>query len=228
MARFEQLYGNNNGCLLPCWWGIMPGVTSWGETLHFLNQFSGFSRIEADYQYSLTDNPKNFTHYIWRFPSPYPQAFVTRVDFEVQNGIVVAISLWDDIGGHMFHLDKLYSDYGRPDRIFIVPEKCTQGLNFCQASISFIYDNQRFLFENQVYGAINDKTVSLCVFESNYGHISTWSSGVDIDLNFRVGDEAQFVPFEQASQVTIEEFFEQYHSSVKLETCFDVSIDLWK
>ena len=228
MARFEQLYGNNNGCRLPCWWGIVPGVTSWGETLHFLNQFIGFSNIDTYYSASLTNNPQNSLLYAWHFPSPYPQVFVTRVDFEVQNGIVVAIGLWDDIGGHMFGLNELYVEYGKPDRIFIVPKNCHQGLNFCEANILFVYDGQRFLYNDLVYGTINGNSVSLCVYEDNYGSILTWSDGVDPDLVFRVGSDAQFVPLEQASQLTIDGFFDQYHNSTQLETCFDVSIGLWK
>lgn len=200
-------------------------MTTWGEARHFLNQFSEFSEIESDNKYPLTDNPPNFAHYILRFPSPYSFVdFGTRVDFEAQSGVVVAIKLWDDIGGHMFGLDKLYREYGSPDRIFIVPEQCYA---WCDTNIYFLYDHQRFMSVNLVESTKNDSEISLCVFyQSRLGYISMWSPDVNIDIDAYEKNNPKFIPFAQVTNLTIDEFFKQLSKEGK--ACVKASPDLWK
>jgi cytoskeletal protein RodZ len=41
----NELFVTNRGCLLPCWWGFIPGQTSWGETKQFLEQFAEFNGL---------------------------------------------------------------------------------------------------------------------------------------------------------------------------------------
>ena len=50
-AKFARdLYTNNAGCKLPCWWGATPGETQWNTTDQFLSSFT--RRIgEADTQH---------------------------------------------------------------------------------------------------------------------------------------------------------------------------------
>lgn len=218
-AKFDQLYAYNNGCSLPCWWGITPGITTWREALHFLHQFDQVSRMEEDQKYPLTENPSEFTHVILRFPGPFPDVGFTRVDFEVQNGIVVAIRLAQDIGGWMFPLKKLYAEYGQPDRVFIAPESCQENLNSCDANLYLVYDEKRFLSINGMFGAINDKTVNLCVIAD--GAISTWAPKVKIDLNPLKSPDSTLIPLQG-------KILSENPITNELETCFDVPIDLWK
>jgi hypothetical protein len=35
-AKIQELLETNNGCKLPCWWGLVPGKTTWSEAIHFL------------------------------------------------------------------------------------------------------------------------------------------------------------------------------------------------
>ena len=54
-ALVLDLLETNGGCQLPCWWGIMPGETTWEQASHFLTtfmrdiyyepNFNGFSTI---------------------------------------------------------------------------------------------------------------------------------------------------------------------------------------
>ena len=38
-TEIVRLMSTNNDCRLPCWWGIMPGVTSWQEAQQFFETF---------------------------------------------------------------------------------------------------------------------------------------------------------------------------------------------
>jgi hypothetical protein len=39
VSRITELLSNNAGCELPCWWGVVPGQTSWNSARHFLAPF---------------------------------------------------------------------------------------------------------------------------------------------------------------------------------------------
>lgn len=39
LVTVQTLYETNNGCLLPCWWGITPGKTTWEQTKDLLSPF---------------------------------------------------------------------------------------------------------------------------------------------------------------------------------------------
>ena len=38
----EQLMQVNKSCRLPCWWGMMPGISKWSNSKSLFNDFSGF------------------------------------------------------------------------------------------------------------------------------------------------------------------------------------------
>ncbi|MFT3893686.1 MAG: hypothetical protein QM730_18815 [Anaerolineales bacterium] len=36
LQQIKELYKDNGGCDLPCWWGIVPGETTWEQTKQLL------------------------------------------------------------------------------------------------------------------------------------------------------------------------------------------------
>ena len=237
LAKLDQLYLYNNGCKLPCWWGIEPGITTWSDARNYLMQFdaansneptsNGASTIEENYTHPLTKNPARFTHAVFRyFPSPgFNQPFGTQVHFEVQDGIVVAIKLASDISTRMFDLEKLYKGYGNPDRILVVPVDCAQGQH-CWAGMFYMYDEKGFMSQSGAYiKEINSTAVSLCIFVFNSGDITTWAPGITIDLKTSKEDNPKLTELDLATQEQISEFFTRNNNR---EMCFDVPADKWK
>jgi hypothetical protein len=238
LAKLDQLYLYNNGCKLPCWWGIKPGITTWSDARNFLMQFdaansnepnsNGASTIEENHTQPLTKNPSRFTHAIFRyFPSPgFNQPFGTAVEFEIQNGVVVAIKLRGDISTKMFNLKKLYKGYGNPDRILVVPKDCSQP---CWADMFYMYDEEGFMSQSYAYiNEINSANASLCIFAGNSGEITTWAPGISIDLKVFNANNPKFLPIDQATQEQISELFMKSTNPNGRELCFDVPINLWK
>lgn len=217
-AKFDQLYNYNAGCRLPCWWGITPGITTWGEALHFLSQFNEVGGVAEVQQHPLTKDPLKYNLVRWQFPSPLFN-FKTSADFEIQNGIVVAIRIWGDVGGWMFHAKKLYTDYGQPNKVFIVTGICQESQNYCDAGLFLLYDENRFMSVHSVSGTISDKTVSLCI--AGNSHITMWSPDVNIGLDSLKLPNSEFIPLQT-------KVFSIDPKTNKLKSCFDVSKDLWK
>ena len=237
LAKLDQLYLYNNGCKLPCWWGITPGITTWSDARNFLMQFdaansnepnSVANTIEENHTHPLSKDPSSFTRAIFTyFPSPgFNQPFGTAVEFEIQHGVVVAIKLSGDISTRMFILKKLYKEYGNPDRILIVPRDCSQP---CWADMFYMYDEEGFMSQSYAYiNEINDVNASLCIFAGNSGEITTWAQGISIDLKVLNINNPKFVPIDQATQEQISELFTKSTNHNGQELCFDVPIDLWK
>jgi hypothetical protein len=106
-----EFYETNNGCQLPCWWGIVPGQTEWQVAHQLLELF--------DHPY-LFSNSK-FASYEVVIPLP-PKLFRNNRNrmaqyYFVQNGIVVRIdahvAIEDIVAGYLnqYTLPSLLTTY---------------------------------------------------------------------------------------------------------------------
>ena len=80
------LLETNNGCQLPCWWGITPGQTTWESAERFFNSF-------------VTDIPyvsgSSVINYSPRIPLPFEVFGVDYLlpTYTVRDGIVISINV---------------------------------------------------------------------------------------------------------------------------------------
>jgi hypothetical protein len=118
----------------------------------------------------------------------------------------------------MFPEKNLYSEYGEPDRVLIVPCTCKEGKNYCQATLYLIYDKNRFMSIYSLLGTLNTQTVSLCI--SGNSSLTMWAPGVSIGLDGQKRPEDKFIPFQP-------QIFNMSSKSNDIERCFNVSKDLW-
>lgn len=191
-------------------------------------QFNEVGSIEENHTQPLTKNPSKFTHAIFQYiPSPgFNHPFGTQVNFEIQDGVVVAIKLASDLSIRMFDLKKLYTEYGNPDRVLVVPQDCSQP---CWVDIFYLYDEEGFQSQSGAYiNDVNDVAASLCIFAGDSGEITTWAQGVDIDLIVPNITNPKFVPLDQTAQEQISGLFIKITNPNGKKLCFDVPIDLWK
>lgn len=225
LAKFDQLYSYNNGCKLPCWWGIMPGITTWSAARNFLMQFNEIGSIEEN---PFDKHSSKVTLAYFQIPSPgfnHPEG--TRAYFKIQNGVVVAITLLEDIGGKMFDMHKLYMEYGEPDSVRVRLQGCLQDASSCWAEVFYEYDDG-FLSQTQAHGTVNGTTVSLCIPPWDYGLIYMWASGATIDLINYGENKHNFISLTEDNQkqiselFTTNEFFTKGYHSPDFETCLDV------
>ncbi len=122
-----NLYSNNGGCQIPCWWGIAPGLTSWVQANEILVPMS----VGPLY----SSNGKNgITMYAFTYRVPKGVDFPTALNIEgdyysnyfdptlfVQNNTVLAIELntgWisQDFDYSLVGLLKML---GQPDEIWL-------------------------------------------------------------------------------------------------------------
>jgi hypothetical protein len=72
---------------------------------------------------------------------------------------------------------------------------------------------------------INSTAVSLCLFVTDSGDITTWAPGINIDMKTSKEDNPKFIYLDQGTKEQISEFFIKNENR---EYCFDVLGDEWK
>lgn len=119
--KLQELLSTNLGCKLPCYWGMMPGETTWEKAQEFLAPFAN-EILSGDFGYFKENGvivPKATT--AARFTvTGYPKELV--IDFLVSNGTITEISVDHDTNKIRYSLDKLLAELGQPEEILIYLE----------------------------------------------------------------------------------------------------------
>lgn len=115
--KILDLYANNGGCQLPCWWGITPGVTTWREAREILGPLGS------------VQGPFTKTGNIEKYDTSFvvPETIDTtglgffETDFWVEDGIVKAISTNSSWIGKKFDysLPGILKTLGMPDEVWM-------------------------------------------------------------------------------------------------------------
>jgi hypothetical protein len=107
--RVRQLMETNNNCHYPCWWGIVPGKTTWLDANKFLFPFSTQMKSKVAINHPL------FTINSIEVPEPEDQSGSYGVGFWVdQEGTIQIIETYN-----ILSLEKLLHGTGKPSEIYI-------------------------------------------------------------------------------------------------------------
>ena len=106
-AKIQELLETNNGCNLPCWWGIIPGKTTWAETIHFLTPIIvHLTELEESSDKSVTYeiDGASAPEYLW---------------FDVQDTVVAWISTYQPETHYTYQLHQVLELLGVPRQIYV-------------------------------------------------------------------------------------------------------------
>jgi hypothetical protein len=113
-----NLIDNNGNCLLPCWWGITPGVTPWNQARQFLATFMSISGPSFETNGYII-------HEIYRISRTDGEIYY-HIGIDVANSIVHGIGARNEITiGHQ--LNRLLENNGQPDEIWLLIMPVTPG-----------------------------------------------------------------------------------------------------
>ncbi len=122
---FREFLSNNGGCSLPCWWGIIPGQTTWGDaekTIHRLGGvlvavFPGYESETTVYGVGGLDlidiTGKPISNDV-SFEEKNETVYATHVTSEGHDYPVEFQSVWQN-----YSPQKIVAAYGMPDRILL-------------------------------------------------------------------------------------------------------------
>jgi hypothetical protein len=140
-----NLLENNAGCLLPCWWGIVPGETTWQEAYSMLAPMA----IDIG-DYDLPDRPgmpdRRRRSVDVPTPQEVPYASVLFHAYITIDGIVAEIEIYNYDLAPAYFLPAVLNTYGIPDGIWI-RTFCCEDRGSRPFVLDLFYSNQGLLFE---------------------------------------------------------------------------------
>jgi len=223
-----QIFETNGGCQLPCYWGIVPGETSWDYASQFLSALGriygpGGAGKVASYGPVFEDIEGDLGEMI--------------PEFWVRDGVVVAIMTntgWvqQDFD---YNLAGLLVGFGIPEEIWVRPIAKTQGQPYYY--LALWYPSKGILVDMQGNATKNGDFLSICP-QDIFSRVSfpprlvLWNpkeqvsfrhfdlSLIDNDLGL-LTEEYELLSKLSIDKLTNEDFFEIYKKA-ETETCITV------
>jgi hypothetical protein len=240
-SRMEQvlwLYETNNGCQLPCWWGITPGQTEWSVAEEFLYRFdSNYDIYESSpiprivyYGVSVILPQKVFSDY-------YTELGVLVIDGVVDT-IETDVSIGDTPPGSLsqYTLSAFLSNYGEPTEVWLATYRSSPGGGPGSGGIlSFVvvlfYPEQGIAALYDDLGEIADDIVRGCPQEYPVSTLKLWSPNTDFTFEQLVSSSSSFnleyLSLEESTEMDVTTFYETFKKPDNT-TCLETPTNLWR
>ncbi len=223
----QKLLEDNGGCKLPCWWGIIPGKTTWVDARQILEKVSLF----VSGQESENDFYANVNAYL-----PYPHDFATYMEhlYGVNDGIVEYIRVYNfDLAPNYF-LPNLLESYGQPDGIWIRTfSKAERGIQ--NYTVDVFYQEMGILVEystGEPLKEIDGKLRNCLINEMDSPFLHLWSPETQA-LSFP--EAKKFIDTTnlpepksllEATGMDVETFYETFRNP-ETNVCLETPKNLW-
>jgi hypothetical protein len=217
------MYEANNICSLPCWWGITPGVTTWTEAKQYIDHFNPSHSFGVE---KVINPVIRFTKstqsemYVWSVWLPDADTSAS-VYVEVQDNVVTAIRVTQDLFTLFFPLHRFLEASDKPDMVLVDIRDYNKINHIYNATLYLVYEQKHILVSYAYLGNETANAVNLCLQHLSPGEMHLWSSGVEIST-----DLSTLKPLDKFSDLDINSFYERFKS--KNHQCFDMSKDAWK
>jgi hypothetical protein len=228
-----RLLKPNLQCQLNCWWGIVPGQTTWQKAQQWLSS----EGIDTHYFES------SFRSYSNSYVNP--DRVINNFNFFVADRVVNAIQIYGQSGEHNEAFRKYWADYspesiistyGRPSHVWLKSTAyISEGVpTIMPFTIWLVYDDLGF-FTTYTGSVSYGSTYHFCPVFDRYGS-DLWNLYIFLVSpkdEKTVTEAKQFsgplyhLDLEVAANMTIDEFYALYKQKSK-QICIDTPRDIWK
>ena len=227
VTLIHNLFMNNAGCLLPCWWGIVPGQTTWLDAkksiMMLVNRIvpvyyeSNFVGAEIDFPNVETTNPLHLV-------------------IAVESGVVQFI-VSDVVSVSSYSLSAILTTYGQPSEVWLRSQSYTNPeTGTLWVSIYLWYPVYGFILGySQPYSNMaNDGTITSCLGVETRMKIAIWEPNQVNMLNYMQAAQkitwfrpsGYELPLEEATNLTLETFYNTYQDP-SMAPCFQTPKEIW-
>jgi hypothetical protein len=193
-----ELMKTNNGCKLPCWWGIVPGETMWASTRQFLESFV-LKIISWDSD-----------QYTMEYKLPESDA-VESMNISVDKGLVQKIYITSGGTVASYQLDQLLSTYGTPSNILVLYSWMGE-VGVLQLYLLLYYSEQGILAEYVIDSELVNDLYRSC--PKGVGPTLTlWFPTPNVKLTDIYPHVKGFKSLKEATGMNIQSFYELFKNS---------------
>ena len=238
----QELFRTNAGCKLPCWWGVIPGVTTWSEVEAFLGYMGAISGI-----YALDDG--SIYHGTGGFDVHSLEGVIANnIGFLEREGLIELINIRSEGYSNpaafqeqwaLFSPQRVIEEYGVPSRVWLESNSggpVTKG-RAAGYTLWIFYDQLDFLILYNGYGKF-EPTLHFCPRFENGEDIRFLKMYLQSPDNPNpieetagiIGLEIDPYPnvqsIEEAAGISTTEFYTLF-TQEEIPACFDTPRDIW-
>ena len=217
-----DLYVHNMNCKLPCWWGAVPGVTSWESVEQFLNTFVAEITTGEDIP-GLYGIQHHGIHYkILDNPSPGSTGYFVR------DGTIYKLVISPEGTELSYQLNQLLATYGEPDEILLQgwPYNDDRQPHF---ALLIIYDQKGILARYQGDAEFTSTQKMRMCPKKTGPKLILWAPGF-VTVESLIAHENEiwsapdFQPIQDTTNLDVKAF---YQKMLDPEACFETPKDIW-
>jgi hypothetical protein len=224
------LHDNQNpDCLLPCWWGAVPGQTYWPEISRYIYSFA--QKVESFPEQSV---------FVAMFSVPENIDYRGKLNIGYRlntSRIVTSISVASiNIAG--YDPRTMMTLYGVPDEVWLLTLDYYISDNLLPFKLIIVYQEKGISFNYYVNASVSDGIVTRCFepgvveterldFFAAGPEMYLWEPGQHKAINeiTRV-PEAIYLPLEETTDLTPQTFYEKF-TDLNQSPCIDTPASSW-
>lgn len=226
------LYETNNGCKLPCWWGIVPGETDWQTAREFLEQF------DQDIYRSPSSSTSSVSYSV-TIPLSLDVFIEERSELSlfVQDGVVEAIDTHVSIGDtppgylDLYTLPNLLTTYGPPAEIWLSTHSKPFENNELPFRLLLFFPQQGIMALFSDNGVKNGEYVSGCPQQNPASFLTVWFSKLAWTFeevkNGASVYNVDYLRLEDTTDWDVTTFYETFKNPDNT-TCIETEAELWR
>jgi hypothetical protein len=222
-------------CLLPCWGGITPGVTTWPEARQVIEQISGFATVNVSENISCEFGACNgiawslypSTLAEGAFYTKLPENTVHLIHIDIQNeGNAQKINLLRNIG-----LQEVFNWYGLPPIFLLTVETDLAENRFMKLVLIYPerqsiirYTKNTELVDGNVTNCGQDHQIEMIILD-NKEKLATLDAIANAVETRDLHIDERYKTVEEATGVSANTFFETF--STEGDACISTPVDMW-
>lgn len=224
------LIETNNGCLLPCWWGIIPGQTEWVVAKEFLRGF-------AQNIYSSSPTSERAFYEVFLFlPVKSFSRDHTQLDIVVQNKIVERMTInlpFTDSSTYsltQYSLAGFLTTYGIPSEIWVSTYPAPFEHNELPFDTVLFYPNLGVAALYYDNGIKQNDTIQGCPQQELVLVLKLWSTNLNITFGQLIMNSSIFgdyyLSLEESTGIGVSSFYETFREPDNT-ICLETPAELW-
>lgn len=225
----QELLRKENSCLLPCWWGITPGETSWNDVYQFLSPLGTRIVEEAPKIICKENQCVQVVHFLVDFdPGDRSGAWASIM---IHDGVVENMHFNPKATEHRYQLNQLLSESGMPDKVYIRTFTSTPDGSPPPFTVVVYYSEKGILARYEfVARKVGDKLMGCPIPVGP--RLNVWVADDDLsELTINewvLGADPTFLlmPLEEATNMDIELFYQTFRESLD-QDCIETPQELW-
>ena len=240
-----DLLHNNAGCKLPCWWGFVPGITTWDTVQEYLKSLGKRIRTDTGLDGIM----------FWTDPYYFEENdFRIGTTYIVRDGVIQTIIVFSGIyeGDFMivddpdylqymksYTLSGILSAYGEPEEIRVVAYSESGGGVSPDYSTMLFYPDRGLMVRYEGIWYEDGDIYQLCL-DKAFITLWLWSPQANLsladvylsDANGLFVDQYKQIlglhrPLEEVAGMDVHTFYETFKNKAS-DACLETPVELWK